>query len=53
MFFYNILKNPVILDFSTLSEVDVEVDTSGNSLGDVKKETLVHTLFNSLEEIIV
>ena len=42
----------MILDFSTLSEVVVEADTSGDSLGDVKTETLVHKLINSLEEII-
>ena len=47
------MTNPVILVFKTLSEVDVEAETSGNSLGDVDTEALVHTVVISLEEIIV
>ena len=53
MFFKNIETNPVILVFKSLSEVKVEAETSGDSLGDVDTEGLVHTLVISLEERIV
>ena len=53
LFFHNILTNPVILNFSTLSEVALEAETFGDTLGDVNSQALVHTLVNSLEEVEV